>query len=155
MKDDKGMTIIVKKITQIIVSLIFIYGIYIITHGHISPGGGFSGSVIIAGAFILLVIAFGKNILGLKSEEGKAGFFETIGILLFILTASGAIILGAILGTNSTVFFKNFLAKGVPGELFSARFIFLLNIFIGLEVAGALITIFLAFVIKSEEGKTT
>jgi len=36
----KGMTTIVKKIAQIISGLIFLYGVYIIFHGHLTPGGG-------------------------------------------------------------------------------------------------------------------
>jgi len=147
------MTVIVKKITQIMAGLIFVYGVYIISHGHISPGGGFAGSVILAGAFILLILAFGKSVLGLKSEESQASFFEALGILLFILTALGVVIAGILLGSDSAIFFKNFLSKGNPGEIVSGGFIFYLNIFIGVEVAGALITIFLAFLIKSEEGK--
>ena len=42
----KGMTVIVKKTTQLIAGMIFLYGIYIIVHGHLTPGGGFAGGVI-------------------------------------------------------------------------------------------------------------
>lgn len=34
----KGMTVIVKKTTQLIAGIIFLYGIYIILHGHLTPG---------------------------------------------------------------------------------------------------------------------
>jgi len=53
----KGMTIIVKKITQLMAGLVFLYGIYIIVHGHLTPGGGFAGGTIMAGSFILLAVA--------------------------------------------------------------------------------------------------
>lgn len=148
----KGMTPIVKKVTQIVAGLIFLYGIYIILHGHLSPGGGFAGGTIITGAFVLLVLAFGSDILGLQTKEAKSSLLEALGILLFILTAIGALILCTIIGITP-IFFKNFLAKGVAGQILSAGFIPLLNIFIGMEVGGALVTIFLAFVIKSEEEK--
>jgi multisubunit Na+/H+ antiporter MnhB subunit len=49
------------------------------------------------------------------------------------------------------VFFKNLLPGGVPGELFSAGVIPLYNIFVGIEVAAALLSIFLAFVIYKTE----
>ncbi len=42
----KGMTLIVKKTTQLIAGMIFMYGIYVIVHGHLTPGGGFAGGVI-------------------------------------------------------------------------------------------------------------
>ncbi len=149
----KGMTPIVKKVTQIVVGLIFLYGIYIILHGHLTPGGGFAGGTIITGAFVLLVLAYGTDVLGLKSKEARSSLFEALGILLFILTAIGAILLCPLLKI-SPVLFKNFLAKGIPGEIISAGIIPFLNIFVGIEVAGALFTIFLAFVIKSEEEKS-
>ena len=41
-----GMTIIVKTISSWVKILIFLFGIYIILYGHISPGGGFAGGVI-------------------------------------------------------------------------------------------------------------
>ena len=49
----KGMTVIVKKTTQLIAGMVFLYGIYVIIHGHLTPGGGFAGGVILAGSFIL------------------------------------------------------------------------------------------------------
>ena len=39
----KGMTIIVKTITSWVKMLIFLFGIYIILFGHLTPGGGFAG----------------------------------------------------------------------------------------------------------------
>ena len=60
-KPQEGMTLIVKVITRLTVGLIFIFGTYIMLHGHLTPGGGFAGGVIIALSFIHLVLAFGKN----------------------------------------------------------------------------------------------
>lgn len=157
--DNKGMTIIVKKVTQIIAGFIFLFGIYIVLHGHLTPGGGFAGGVIISGAFILLVLAYGTSIMKLQKEENYSTFFEALGILLFAITAVGGILLLIIIGHSiygvspSRIFFKNFLPLGNAGEINSAGFIPLLNIFIGIEVAAALLTMFLAFVIKSREGK--
>ena len=87
-----GMTPIVKKVTQLIVGLIFLYGIYIITHGHLSPGGGFAGGAIIAGAFILLVLAYGSDVLKLKKREEGSSVIESTGILLFLILALAAIL---------------------------------------------------------------
>jgi multicomponent Na+:H+ antiporter subunit B len=52
---------------------------------------------------------------------------------------------------GSMVFFNNYLPKGTVGELVSAGAIPLYNIFIGVEVAAAIVTIFLALVIFKEE----
>jgi multicomponent Na+:H+ antiporter subunit B len=141
----KGMTIIVKKTTQLIARIIFLYGIYIILHGHLTPGGGFAGGVILAGSFILLILAFGSDFLHLVREERGSTLYENLAILAFLLLA----LTGLLAGVN--IFFANWLPHGTPGELISAGFLPLYNIFVGIEVAASILTIFLALVIFKEE----
>jgi multisubunit Na+/H+ antiporter MnhB subunit len=141
----KGMTVIVKKTTQLICGMVFIYGIYIITHGHLTPGGGFAGGVVVAGSFILLILAYGSEFLNLVKEETGSTFYENLAILIVLLLA----VAGLLLGTK--VFFMNFLPRGVAGELISAGMMPLYNIFVGIEVAASILTIFLALVIFKEE----
>ena len=140
------MTIIVQKVTQIMCGIIFLYGIYIIMHGHLTPGGGFAGGTIIAGSFILLVIAFGSEILALKKEETGSSILESSAILIFLAIAAAGLLLGGV-----GIFFVNFLPKGTVGNLISAGTIPLFNIAIGIEVAAALLTVFLALLIYKEE----
>ena len=56
-----GMTIIIKTVVRIIVGLIFLYGFYIILHGHLSPGGGFGGGVVLALGLLSVLLAFGRD----------------------------------------------------------------------------------------------
>ncbi len=142
----KGMTIIVKKVTQMICGVLLLYGMYIIVHGHLTPGGGFAGGTIIAGVFILLIISFGSEFVALKKEETGSSLLETSGILAFLIIA----LLGMIVG-GAGIFFKNFLPKGIIGKLFSAGAIPLYNIVVGIEVSAALLTIFLALLIYRDE----
>ena len=142
-----GMTSIVKTVTRLLVGVIFIYGIYIILHGHLSPGGGFAGGAIIAGAMILLILAFGGKTMKLRKEEAESSLLESLAILLFLLMGIAVLFLG------TKVFFSNYLPKGELGELISAGVIPLYNIAVGLEVAAALFTIFLALIIYKEEIK--
>jgi len=141
----KGMSIIVKKVTQLISGLMFLYGIYIITHGHLTPGGGFAGGVILAGSFILLVLAFGSDLLKLKKREEGSSIVESLAIFVFLILGVMALFIG------THVFFKNFLPAGTVGNLISAGVIPLYNIFVGIEVGAALFTIFLALAIFKEE----
>jgi multicomponent Na+:H+ antiporter subunit B len=133
----KGMSLIVRTITNITVGFIFIYGIYIILHGHLTPGGGFAGGVIVAGAFILRFLAFGSERSAEKKSATKASILESIGGLLFIGIAICALIVA---GT----FFVNFLPKGTPFHLLSAGIIPLCNIAISIKVGAGLFSIFLA-----------
>jgi multisubunit Na+/H+ antiporter MnhB subunit len=147
MQSDKGMTIVVKKMTQVLVGIIVMFGVYIITHGHLTPGGGFAGGTIIAGAFILLVLAYGDDIMNLRATKEGSSRLENLAIFMFLLFAIPGLFM------IPSVFFKNYLPLGTVGELLSAGVIPLFNIFIGIEVAAALFTIFLAFVILKEEDK--
>jgi multisubunit Na+/H+ antiporter MnhB subunit len=133
----KGMSEIVKAITNIIIGFIFIYGLYIILHGHLTPGGGFAGGVIIAGVFILRILAFGITAGGEKKSEKSASIFESVGALLFI----GIAMVGLVLAGT---FFFNFLPKGIPLHLLSAGIIPFCNIAIAIKVGAGLFSIFLA-----------
>ncbi len=141
----KGMTIIVKKTTQLIAGIIFLYGIYIVLHGHLTPGGGFAGGVILAGSFILLILAFGSDFLHLLRKERGSTLYENLAILIFLVLASTGLL------ASVRIFFANWLPHGTPGELISAGLIPLYNIFVGIEVAASILTIFLALVIFKEE----
>lgn len=141
----KGMTVIVKKTTQLIAGLVFLYGIYIIIHGHLTPGGGFAGGVILAGSFILQILAFGSDFLKLVKEETGTTLYENLAILVALFLAVSGLLFGA------KIFFLNWIPKGTAGELVSAGMLPLYNIFIGIEVAASILTIFLALVIFKEE----
>jgi multisubunit Na+/H+ antiporter MnhB subunit len=141
----KGMTLIVKKTTQLIAGMIFMYGIYVIIHGHLTPGGGFAGGVIVAGSFILVTLAYGGDFLKLVKEEAGTTIIESIATLVVILIATA----GLIFGTH--IFFNNFLPKGVAGQLLSAGVIPLYNILVGTEVAASIFIIFLSLIIFKEE----
>jgi multicomponent Na+:H+ antiporter subunit B len=141
----KGMTVIVKKTTQLIAGLVFLYGIYIIIHGHLTPGGGFAGGVVIAGSFILLILAFGSDFIKLTKEETGSTMYENLAILVVLFLA----VSGLLFGTR--VFFVNWLPKGIVGQLVSAGILPLYNIFVGIEVAASILTIFLALIIFKEE----
>jgi multicomponent Na+:H+ antiporter subunit B len=137
---EKGMTLIVKTITRLTVGLILLYGIYIVLHGHISPGGGFAGGVIIALSFIHLMLAFGKEVALKKISEAWASILEGLGGLMFLSVA--------VFGLASGCFFLNFfLNKGEPFNLFSAGIIPLCNIAISLKVGAGLFAIFTALIL--------
>lgn len=141
----RGMTLIVKTITRLIVGLIFLYGIYIVFHGHLTPGGGFAGGIIIAGAFILLVLAEGSEELSTEVKKWRASLFESLGIFIFWFLA----MLGVFAGT---FFFLNLLPKGKPLELLSAGIILPCNIGIGNEVGAALFAIFITLAVLKGKG---
>lgn len=139
------MSIIVKTVARLIAGMIFLYGIYNIVHGHISPGGGFAGGVIISGAFVLLVLAQGSSEARSELRKNAATIGGSVGILIFLGLAVGGLLFGN--------FLLNFLIKGKATELFSAGIIPLCNIGIGVEVASALFAIFITLTVLRVESK--
>jgi len=134
-----GMSLIVKTITRLIMGLILLFGIYIVLHGHLSPGGGFAGGMIIALSFVHLMLAFGKEAVTSKISKNLASNLESIGALMFLSIAA--------IGFFGGSFFLNILKKGEPFKLFSAGTIPLNNLAISLKVSVGLLAIFLALVI--------
>ena len=134
-----GMTLIVKTITRLTVGLILLYGIYIVTHGHLSPGGGFPGGVIIALSFIHLMLAFGKDLALRKLSRSVTSLFENFGAIMFLTIG--------LLGFIGGYFFFNFVLKGRPFNLFSAGIIPLCNIAICFKVGAGLFAVFVALIL--------
>ncbi len=133
-----GMTLIVKTVTRLTVGLILLYGVYIVLHGHLTPGGGFVGGVVIALSFVHLVLAFGRDEALASIPTRLVTTLESLGALLFVLIALAGFAGGA--------FFLNILPKGTPFNLLSAGTIPLSNLAICLKVGAGLFAIFLALV---------
>ena len=53
--------IIIRTVCRLLVPFVQLFGLYVIMHGHSSPGGGFQGGVIIASSFILLAMGDGYD----------------------------------------------------------------------------------------------
>ena len=71
-----GMTLIVKTITRLLFGFIILYGVSIVLYGHLTPGGGFAGGVILACGFILLVLSFGRDAAQISTE--RVGFLPLV-----------------------------------------------------------------------------
>lgn len=140
---DKGMSLIVKTVTRLTVGLIMLYGIYIISHGHLSPGGGFAGGVILALSFIHLVLAYGKETAFKHLPLQGASKLDSVGALLLLGIA--------LLGFAGGFFFLNIIDKGEPFRLFSGGMIPLCNIAVSLKVGAGLFSIFIALLLLNPE----
>ncbi len=132
----KGMTTIVKTVARFVIGIIVIFGAYIVLYGHVTPGGGFAGGVILASAYVLLTLAFGKEMGLSKMSNTWASILDNSGALAFAIIA--------LLGYTGGNFFFNFLGKGEPFQLFSAGTIPLSNIAIGVKVTASVFAIFMA-----------
>jgi multicomponent Na+:H+ antiporter subunit B len=80
----RGMTLIVKTVTRLTLGFILLYGIYIALTGHVSPGGGFVGGVIVALSFVHIMLAFGKEVALKRLHSKGLRFAINVCALLFL-----------------------------------------------------------------------
>ena len=118
--------------------IIFIFGIYVILNGHLSPGGGFSGGAILGAGLILYVSAFGFK----KTQK----FFNELIYKIAKITALCMYgIIGSyfyILGANGI---ENHIPLGIPGHILSGGIILPIDICVGLEVACTMYAFYALF----------
>ena len=117
--------------------LIITFGVYLVIHGHLSPGGGFQGGAVMAsGTALLLVSALITR--HVHRTRRIFSFFESLGLTIFISMGFAGI---------GTTFLYNFLANGSstlfgraipfgpnPGFLNSGGVLPVLSFAIGVEV---------------------
>jgi multicomponent Na+:H+ antiporter subunit B len=138
-KKMKGMSLIVKTVTRWVKVFIFLFGVYLIITGHLTPGGGFAGGVIIACSYILLTLAYGKDFTLKRFRTGVAKFLSSTGALLFLIVGLSA------LGSGG-MFLSNYLRNNFPGEelsLLGSGTISIIDIAIGILVASSLFHVFI------------
>ena len=139
-----GLSPIVKTVSRWVKGFIFVFGIYIVLYGHLTPGGGFAGGVILAMVFVLMTLCCGKQESLRRFRLGVASELDSVGALMFLVIA----LLGVAGGLGGT-FFTNYIAKSNPGRpyaLLSSGIIPLCNIAIALKVASSLFMVFILLV---------
>ena len=107
--------------------LLLVVGIYIVVHGHLTPGGGFQGGVILAAAFFVAVLADPSRSL----RHGLIAWIEGFAGASFILIGIWALV-------EDGHFLAPMLGTGVMGRILSAGTLPLLSVAIGLKVGAEL-----------------
>ena len=137
---------IVRTVANQLILFILVFGLYVIAHGHITPGGGFQGGAVVVSGVVMLLVAF-------SSQELKKSLRERF---LSIMESTGALILiGLALAGIGTVFAYNFLVGTPifgripptgpgPGDIWTGGVIPLMNLAVGLKVIAGLSAVVLA-----------
>jgi len=121
--------IIIRTVARVFMPFIQIYALYVIMHGHHSPGGGFQGGVILGASFILYLITHGVEDAKERMSELKAGLFSSFGLLIY----SGIGLLCLIMGSNYLDYGRlSTLLKVIPAQ---ARSLGILGVEIGVGIA--------------------
>lgn len=78
---------IIRVSVRIMAPFIQLFGLYVIAHGHYSPGGGFQGGVVLGASFILLSLAFDLEKTLKSFSESMNAVMANIGVLIYTGTA--------------------------------------------------------------------
>ena len=136
---DPTDSLIIRQASRIMVPFMQLFALYVISHGHYSPGGGFQGGVILAASIILLCISFDlKHVLQYWTEKK-----------IMLLTALGVLIFASV-GLACTLMGGEYLNYGMldsvlPGDKAHARShgILLVEIGVGMTVMFSMIGIYI------------
>ena len=142
---------IVRTVTNGFIPFIIIFGLYIIAHGHLTPGGGFQGGAVVVSGVVMLLVAFNSQELKKSLRERVLSITESSGALIFIILAFAGI---------GVVFFYNFLLGTPifgripttgpnPGDIWTGGVIPLMNLAVGIKVVAGLSAVVLALALFS------
>ncbi len=133
-----GDSLIIRTSVRLLVPFIQLYGLYVIVHGHYSPGGGFQGGVVLGASFILLALAYDLKTSLRYMSEGANVLLGNAGVLIFI----GIAVLCALLGGLFLDYAA--LARLIPmaAEEWRSFGIFLVELGVGLTVMSSMVSLF-------------
>ena len=131
-------------ITIGLVGPLIVFGLYIVSHGQLTPGGGFQGGVILATAPLLVYLGgdmktFKKIVSHTMVEWAEAG-----GALAYVAIGFAGYFIGH-------AFLKNVVPLGTTGMFNSSGTIALISLATGLEVAGGFVLLLHAFLEQTLE----
>ena len=127
MKTYQKKPVIVRSAADFFLPLACVYGAYVVLHGHLSPGGGFQGGVLIASAILMVFLGYGSLKVKKTFSEHKLHSSETMAEILYVVMG----LLGILGGFNFCV---NFVFEG-----FSFDTSVLMNHAVGYHVMGGII----------------
>ena len=129
------MTVIKETTTRILLPFLLLYSIYIITHGHLTPGGGFQGGVLLASSIILVCVVYGlKKAEHIIKEKTSHRVEVLAGVTLAFLVVFEFFIRKNLIMTESVF------------KVWSGGEIMILNVVGGMMVVTAFLLIFYSMV---------
>jgi len=128
---------LLRVIAKLLIPLILLFALYVQFHGDFGPGGGFQAGVIFAVAFILYALIFGVRVARRIISSSVNRILLASGVLLYGGTGVATMLLGGEF-LNYNVLASTPLAGQHLG-------IFLVELGVGMTVAGAMVTIFYTF----------
>jgi multicomponent Na+:H+ antiporter subunit B len=132
---------------RIAATLTMLFGIYMVLHGTVTPGGGFQGGVICGSALVLLYLGEGYPLWRRIMRTPVFAGLEGGGAFVFVAAAALPLLLGhAVL--------ENILPFGEQKDLFSGGLMVVANFAVGISVAGSFGLLLLEFMEETRSPET-
>lgn len=133
-----GEDLIIKTAVRLMVPFTQLFGLYVIVHGHYSPGGGFQGGVILGAAFIMLALAYDVKTSQQFMTIRVNTVFSNLGAAIFIGVGALCAIFGGLFLDYSA------LDKLIPmGPIEWRSFgIFLVEVGVGFAVMSIMVMLY-------------
>lgn len=129
---------VVKLAGYLMLPVTLLLGIDVVVHGHLTPGGGFQGGVVLATGWHLLYVSGSYPALTRLRPIDWCEYAEAAATGLYVVTGLAGLLVG---GT----FLANVLPLGEFGSLLSAGIVPVLSILVGIEVAAGLVVLLAQF----------
>lgn len=123
-----------------------LFGLYMVTHGQVAPGGGFQGGVILSSAPLLFYLCAEYNKFKQAVPQRLVEVTEAFGAASYILVGGIGVAMGG-------VFLQNTLPLGQNGSITGGGTVALIDIGVGLEVSGGLALALLVYLEELVEEK--
>jgi len=81
--DRAGADIVLQAASRLLIPMMQIFALYVVAHGHHSPGGGFQGGVIMGASFILLALSHDVKTLLALLHERTVLLLSGVGVLIY------------------------------------------------------------------------
>jgi multicomponent Na+:H+ antiporter subunit B len=128
----------IRLVGVVMIAPAFVLGLWLVAFGYVTPGGGFQGGVVLAGAILLAYLAGSYSRFHGVAPGAAVDLFEGLGAAGYALIGvAGLIVMGSYL--------QNFLGPGVTGSIYSGGSIAFLNWASATEVAAAMLLLFAEF----------
>jgi multicomponent Na+:H+ antiporter subunit B len=128
---------IILTVSGVVSPFIMLFGLYVVFHGHYSPGGGFQGGTLLAAALLLIRLAAGFDIAQLQFKRILGTPLGSIGVLIYFGTGFLAMMSG---GEFLNYGFLPF--AGITGAGLRSLGILMVEIGVGLAVMAILVAIY-------------
>jgi multicomponent Na+:H+ antiporter subunit B len=141
---------IVSRVSKLIIPFIQLFGLYVIAHGHHSPGGGFQGGVILGAAFLLLALSHNLRTMSLRFKRKDLGIATAMGVIIY----AGVGALGFGMGFHFLDYAPLGIILGVDPLMARSLGILFVEIGVGITVMATMVIIYnnVASEGKYEEG---